>query len=57
MDQHGLVATLLQNALTPAVLIGVTLWNSDKALSEAGAKVLYQAIEHAAQYLLARAEI
>jgi hypothetical protein len=49
MDQQGPVLTLLQNALTPAVLIGVTLWNSDKALSEAGAKALYQAIEHTTQ--------
>lgn len=49
MDYQAHLPTLLQTALTPAVLIGVTLWNSDKALSEAGAKALYQAIEHTAQ--------
>jgi hypothetical protein len=36
---------LLQTVLTPAILIGLTLWNSDKALSEEGARTLYVMIE------------
>lgn len=40
--------SLLQSAFVPVALVGVTFWNSDKAISEAGAKTLYQAIEHTA---------
>ena len=36
---------LVQTAVAPAILVGVALWNSDKVISEDGAKRLYGKIE------------
>jgi hypothetical protein len=43
------VWNLVQSGVVPAALLGLSLWNSDKVISEDGAKTLYREIEGAAK--------
>lgn len=42
------IVAILQTGVAPAIIVGIVLWNADKAISKAGAENLYKAIRQSA---------